>query len=379
MSRVDWVEVEVPPVGLTAPVAGLTPAGLIDTPNWFFVTTDGQVVGVDLETGERFFSATLPFTVEPGASVELHASDDGRFLAIAQSTGRAGIVYDMSTQRAVLELSRGDYHPEHCPFPLLFLDTHRLVHAVEWNQLAVTDVRTGLRLDRAPEDTRLDYFFGPLTRSPSGARLASAGWVWHPLGVVASFDVSRWLAGHEPELQWHAQSEAWGLPVCWLDETRLVSAVVGLDAPEGGQLVLHRLDAEEPIAGTPGPGAFELARRRDELLLLGESTLALSTSTLEPASRHEKRATSWHPGAQQALSMGASGWALLSRPRPVPGTSDALRSLARRAHDAGTRESRLVLADALEAAGRAGDDVDHLRATGPHGRRCHVVEDLALG
>lgn len=342
-----------------------------------------MLIGADLSTGERFFEARLPFSAIVGdrnpawLAITMCPSDDGRFLAVAQRRGMEGAVYEVPTGKVVLELRRGDYHPEHCTFPLRFLDDHRLVHAIEWNQLALTDCRTLKRLDPNPEKTKLDYFFGALERSPNRQRLASTGWVWHPLGVVGAFDVQDWLTKDEPRVTWGTQSEVWDLAMCWVDDERIATESLGLDEDV---LVIRRPEDEAALATVPTPNSAELAMRRDELLSLGEVTRAYDSSTLTERSVSPIATAAWHPGAQEALSFatrdGGGPWRLLSRPRAPWQISDALRALARQVQATPSMEGRLVLADALEVAGHSGEALEHLKAHGAN-ERCFVVDDLA--
>lgn len=352
-------------------------------PRWFFATTDGQLIGADLSTGEPFFHQRLPFSPIVGdrnpawLAITMCPSDDGRFLAVAQRRGMEGAVFDVATGKVVLELRRGEYHPEHCTFPLRFLDDHRLVHAVEWNQLALTDCRTLQRLDPNLERTKLDYFFGALERSPNRRRLASTGWVWHPLGVVATFDAQDLTSG-EPQPAWSTQSDVWDLSVCWVDDERIATETLGMGEDV---LLIQRPEDEEPLVKVPTPNSSELAMRRDELLSLGGETRAYDATTLAERSASPVPTTAWHPGTQEALSFttpdGGGPWRLLSRPRPPWPVTEALRSLARQVQAAPSVEGRLVLADALELAGHAGEALEHLKSHGAH-ERCFVVDDLAL-
>ncbi|MBL8937377.1 MAG: hypothetical protein JNM69_22645 [Archangium sp.] len=352
-------------------------------PRWFFATTDGLLTGADLSTGERFFEARLPFAAIVGdrnpawLAITMCPSDDGRILAVAQRRGLEGAVFDVASGKVVLELRRGDYHPEHCTFPLRFLDDHRLVHAVEWNQLALSDCRTLERLDPNPETTKLDYFFGALERSPNRQRLASTGWVWHPLGVVGAFDVQAWHTKGEPEPVWATQSEVWDLSCCWVDDERIATETLGMGEDV---LLIQRPEDEQPLAKVPAPNSAELAMRRDELLSLGAETRAYDSTTLAERSVSPMPTTAWHPGTQEALSFtspdGGGPWRLLSRPRSPWPVAEPLRSLARQVQASPSVEGRLVLADALEVAGHSGDALEHLKTHGAH-ERCFVVDDLA--
>lgn len=378
-----WRERPARAPALDAGLAGACFASLDDSPRWFFATTAGQLIGADLSTGERFFEARLPFPAIVGdrnpawLAITMCPSDDGRFLAVAQRRGMEGVVFDVATGKAVLELRRGDYHPEHCTFPLRFLDDHRLVHAVEWNQLALTDCRTLKRLDPNPEKTKLDYFFGALERSPNRQRLASTGWVWHPLGVVGALDVQDWLASTEPQPKWGTQSDSWDLAMCWVDDERIATESVGMGEDV---LVIQRPEDEEPLVKVPTPNSVELAMRRDELISLGAMTRAYDSTTLAEHSVSPIPTAAWHPGAQEALSFttpdGGGPWRLLSRPRSPWVITEAIRSLARQVQASPSVEGRLVLADALEVAGHSGEALEHLK-THAANDRCFVVDDLA--
>lgn len=347
-------------------------------------------MGADLETGEVFFHGQLPFpAVVPDRlpawlGLTLSASDDGRFLAVAQRRGLEGAVLDLTTGAVVQRLTRGEYHPEHCTFPLLFLDDHRLVHALEWNQLAVTDVRTGARLDPRPAETKLDYFFGALERSSDGRRLATSGWVWHPIAVTAEFELEPWLRGETPEPRFTDRGidgEAWDLPLCWAGPANLITFTT--DADQRTYLFRCEVTSDGPNTSLEAPLAHALAWRRDELLCLGEdATVAHDVETLAPRATTPLGTFAWHPGTQEALSAsvitGEGPWQLLSRPRAPWRLPEPLRAQALAAHAQPSPEARLVLADALEAAGFEGEPLDHLRTHGD-GRRCAIVEDLALG
>ncbi|MDP3232271.1 MAG: hypothetical protein Q8N26_05815 [Myxococcales bacterium] len=359
-----------------------THAGTADRPRWFFATPR-EIVGADLETGETFFRHALPFTLDGQSNaVVLTASDDGRFLAVAQAQGRSGAVLDVHAGTVALRLARGDYHPEHCAYPLCFLDDRRLVHAVEWNQLAVTNVTTGERLDPRLDETKLDYFFGSLERSPSGSKLASTGWVWQPMGLIGTLDVETWLRGPgEAALQFSVDSDAWDLPMTWLDDERIIACVLDFDRTQ--RLVVSKPGAEAPEVSIEQPIAAALAVRRDEVLLLGERTEAFDAHDLSRRGSLELRCHAWHPGTQEALSFasleGSGPWSLVSRPRSPVSVAAEIVSVAQREQENPSPQGRLVLADALEAAGHHGEALDHLRSEAAHGHRCFIVDDLASG
>ncbi|MBL8924082.1 MAG: hypothetical protein JNJ54_34815 [Myxococcaceae bacterium] len=377
---------------LDAPLAGCCAASLDDRPRWLFATTSGAIVGADLETGEIFFEGRLPFSavvpdrLPPWLGLTLTTSDDGRFLAVAQRRGLEGAVFDLQRGEVVQQLTRGAYHPEHCTFGLCFLDEHRLVHAVEWNQLAVTDVRTGARLDPQPDAAKLDYFFGAVERSPDRERLVTSGWVWQPVAVVADFELGPWLRGESPEPRFSGNGvdgEDWDLPLCWTGPATFVTFMT--DAFQKSSLVRCDVTSERAHeAVIEASLCHALAPRGDELLCLGsDGAEARDAATLEIRASAPVGTFAWHPGAQEALGVsaitGEGPWQLVSRPRTPWRLPPSLAAQARAAHAQPSAEARLVLADALEAAGFGGAPLEHLRAHGDDGRRCFVVDDLALG
>ncbi|MDX2015245.1 MAG: hypothetical protein SFW67_33940 [Myxococcaceae bacterium] len=373
---------------LPGPLAGLCAGGLDDRARWYFATSEGVLVGADLESGERFCEVALPFPLYPAdrepvsLGAQLCASPDGAFVAVAERRGLKGAVVDAGSGRVVHTFEREAYHPEHCTYPLAFVDAHRLVHGIAWNQLAVLDVATGARTLPSEAAASFDYFFGALAVSPGGRRLSSSGWVWQPIAVTVVFDVERVLRGEAPVTLGGLDGEAWDLPMCWLDDDRV--ALFATDADDQGQLVIDDVSvANRPLRVKPCPVPLELGSHRGELLLLGEVTEARSVDTLDPLARLAKPTVAWHPGTREALGFeqpdGSGAWHLVSRPRPPGPIPGVIIEQARQARAAGTREARLVLADALESAGLVGPDLQHLRTEGPHGTRCHVVDDLASG
>lgn len=87
---------------------------------------------------------------------------------------------------------------------------------------------------RPPYD--LDYFHGGLTVSPGGEWIADNGWVWSPVGVIATWSLRRWIGDNAWESEdgpsrrdlW--DDDDWDKPLCWLDGRRL--AVWGAREPE---------------------------------------------------------------------------------------------------------------------------------------------------
>lgn len=172
----------------------------------------------------------------------LQVSDDGRFVAIANRRGVKGAVVDLSNGRTTMSIYREDYYAEHCPFPLAFVQRESkwlLIHATQWNRLDVSDPETGelLTVRVSPQyeiinsrpEHYLDYFHATLLPSPDGRWIADNGWGWHPVGIVRTWSVERWLN----ENVWESEDgptakdvcvqDNWDQPMCWIDNNTLAA------------------------------------------------------------------------------------------------------------------------------------------------------------
>ena len=186
-------------------------------------------------------AAELPITVLPAA--------DGAFVAVCNRWGRRGVVISTATGRTEMRLDRGDYLPEQTQFPVAWVTRGSeplLVHATAWNRLDVSDLASGFLLTkRGPTsygdgETKpkhyLDYFHGGLAVSPASARIAEDGWVWHPVGVTASWSLDAWLGGNVWESEdgpsrrsLTQRDHFWDAPICWLNDSELVVWGIGDD------------------------------------------------------------------------------------------------------------------------------------------------------
>ncbi len=215
--------------------------------SWLVLADDGSLDSLHA-SGARTRIATLPsdlfaaITTEHRHAykrsllVELHVSPRGDFIAIVANHNTRGVVVERATGRVALQLTRGDYHLQDCPWPIAFLDHGGhpvLVHATEWNRLDATDLTTGALLttretDSTPPRTPrtphyLNYFHGPLTVSPDGRRLASGGWFWGACGLLRVFEVGRWLDANPHESEDGASvvevltHGVWEEPFDWVD------------------------------------------------------------------------------------------------------------------------------------------------------------------
>lgn len=369
---------EVRVAGLEGVVA-VAPASHEDRPRWFAVTRDGTLRGFDLDDGSTFFEPQkLPFNVEHEGGVTLVASPNGSYVAAVQTHGVQGALYEVATQRLLKPLERGDYHPEVSAW-CIALDDTRLLIATDWNRVEAWSLPSCERLRPTSTETKYDYFYGSAELSPSKRWLASFGWHWHPIGALNFIDVEAWLASGEgddgrPPVSKHSlYAEWWDSGVCFLDDRRV--ALIGDARDEDddmlqtqtGLLLYDFVEGKHDafFPGLLGPAlAFDGAR----LVLLGDTTRAISPADGSVLATLETKCTAWHAGNHSVLSLEplAQHW--------LVGTRDATKlELPRGASPA----ELSVLADALEEQGGDAHAIAHLRANTPHGRRCRVIESLS--
>lgn len=222
---------------------------------WLLLTESGRLARFDAHTRRWAVvgAATVPVAEhrEPWCDRicrrRLHVSARGEFAAIVNDYGRHGEVIDLATGRTTMILDGGDYHFETVPFSLSFVE-HRgrvlVIHRTAWNRLDVSDAATAQLLTAReptssgspPQDPEhdLDYFHGALTVNPAGTRIVDDGWIWHPVGVLTSWSLGRWLLENPWEsedgptkLDLCARDGYWDHAVAWLDDDRVAIAGIG--------------------------------------------------------------------------------------------------------------------------------------------------------
>lgn len=257
MSGGDGEVREIPVPKGVGEVADLAPVSDGVRPVWLALDADGVISRWDLAAGVHEPLATTTLTAEqdrePWAGHRcrrrLHASANGMFAAVVNDYGRLGEVIDLRTGRTTLALDNQGNHEETVPFSLAFArggGRDVVVHRTAWNRLDVSDARTGELLTAraheepaqqgAPAGHRLDYFHGALRVSPDGRRILDDGWVWHPVGFPAVWDLDRWLEGEV----WESEDGPSRVDVCgreyywdhamtWIDSTRVAVGGLGDD------------------------------------------------------------------------------------------------------------------------------------------------------
>lgn len=223
---------------------------------WVILAEDGAIARLDADTGawSRLASTTVPVLPdrEPWMGHvprrRLHTSLDGSFAAVVNDYERHGQIIDLRSGAVTATLDGGDYHPETVPFSFAFAEIHGRVVAIHrsgWNRLDLLDAATGVSLsERGPTSYRdgeerpanyLDYFHGALHLSPSGTKIADDGWVWHPVGVVTTWDLLSW-----EENVWESEAGPsrrdicarqyyWDHAITWLDDATIIVGGLGDD------------------------------------------------------------------------------------------------------------------------------------------------------
>lgn len=186
-------------------------------------------------------------------------SPSGRYSVLYAERGTKALLFD--GDRLVRELNRSYYHADDFDYPVALgaLPDGRdiLVHCPEqYNVLEVEDAESGDRLTRGERQPK-DVFHSRLAVSPGGTHLLSAGWLWHPYGVVEVFDLVGALTdpavldgGGVLPLEPGIDAEV--VSACWLDGDRLAVAT--------GEEVLD--DEETPALGPRQLGVWSLSAGR---------------------------------------------------------------------------------------------------------------------
>lgn len=161
-------------------------------------------------------------------------SPSGRWTAVYEERGTKALVLD--GRSVVREVNRSFYHAHQYDYPIALgaLPDGRevLVHCPDHRGvLEIEDPGSGERLTTG-EERGSGAFHSRLSLSPDGRRLAVAGWIWHPVGVLDVYDVTAALrtpsaldgVGLVPRAATY-DSEVGS--VCWLDADRLAVATTG--------------------------------------------------------------------------------------------------------------------------------------------------------
>lgn len=262
--RFEVQEIELPLLYDQTPCFDIQPINGSNKSEWIVLKGSGELIHVDFDSRSMQSVAR----VEDGGfdrkkEAFLRVSDNGRFVALANQQGLKGVVIDLSTGRQTMSLEREDYYSEHCPFPIAFFQRAGktlLVHSTLWNRVDISDPATGelmtSRVSPTYQDRKtrpehyLDYFHGSLLPSPNGEWIADNGWVWHPMGIVRTWSVERWLNDNPwesedgPTAKGLTYQDNWDDPICWIDQRTLGAWTSVETSDEHEKLVFGFFDVE---------------------------------------------------------------------------------------------------------------------------------------
>jgi hypothetical protein len=158
-------------------------------------------------------------------------SPSGQFQLLYSSAATKGILIGAGT--TMRKINRSFYCAASYEFPVAIgqLPDGRevLAHCPEgYNRLTIEALADGQALATAPAEAE-GVFQSRLSISSDGRHLLSAGWVWHPIGVVRVYNLLEALndPGHlagEDLLPWKAVDGSVEA-TCWLTDDRLAIAV----------------------------------------------------------------------------------------------------------------------------------------------------------
>jgi hypothetical protein len=209
---------------------------------WLAVTSAGDLVRLDTNCNSIRVGPRVPNeVVDIHEKVLLRTTRNGQLAVAVNARGQRGVVLDVESGQVMMMLNRDSYHEDVSTFPVAFIeleDQTLLIHGTAWNRLDVSDVRTAkLLTDRSPTSYKrgedrpphyLDYFHCELSVSPGQQFVADNGWVWHPVGLVATWNISRWLQENiwesedGPSKKYFCQrAYCWDGPLCWIDDQHL--------------------------------------------------------------------------------------------------------------------------------------------------------------
>ena len=119
-------------------------------------------------------------------------SPSGRYVVIYEKLGTKALVLDNG--KIIRELNRSFYYANAYEYPIALFrlsDGREVIaHCPEnYCRLEIDDLATAERLTKSTDRKPRDYFFSRLIVNAKGTMLLVAGWVWHPMDVVAVYDV----------------------------------------------------------------------------------------------------------------------------------------------------------------------------------------------
>ncbi len=171
--------------------------------------------------------------VDIQSEIKIYSYKD--YFAVVNKYSIKGFVLKLTDSKYLLKLKRGNYHVEHCSFPIAFYTKDEnifLIHGTDWNRLDITNLDTcELLTDRVVEYSKegsenyLDYFHSSLCISPDERHFISNGWVWSPYDVMYFWKIEDFIKGFESTLNnldiLARSGYNWDRPLCWIDSENI--------------------------------------------------------------------------------------------------------------------------------------------------------------
>lgn len=245
----------------------------------FIFYSDFSLRKVHLIDGKTEFVKSLdPEAFTSTSNFNLHCSKDNEFVAITWNRVcvgtkvSLGVVLNTKNGDVELHLNNGYYYTDMAPFPVCFFnykEKNLIVHATDWNKLDVTDIESGevlthRDLNQYPEPLK-DSDYGHtewpslLLASPSEDQLAVQGWMWHPAGILYSFNLKNWLEHNIwesdliPTKNIYTSMYDWCNPFCWINDTKICICEVGFQNNEPEKTSVYNTETGECLLEFFGP------------------------------------------------------------------------------------------------------------------------------
>lgn len=124
-------------------------------------------------------------------------SDDGVYAVLYQKLGTKGVL--LKNGDLLREINRSYYYADMYEYPVAFFRAasgiQYLIHCpVAYNQLEFEEVDSGRVVSNIAGRKPADFFHSRLEVSANNKGLLSKGWIWHPIDMVAYFDLEACLS-----------------------------------------------------------------------------------------------------------------------------------------------------------------------------------------
>ena len=199
---------------------------------------DRQLYLFDRRNG-TYFPLALVESITHFDSIMLYLHGD--YICVVENFATHGAVFDRN-HGTTTSIEREDYHADVSSYSIGFLERNGhtlLIHQTQWNRLDITDLTTGqLLTERVIRHEKIgvdengvpqmiaenykDFFHGLIHFSPENKKFLSNGWIWHPIGSIACYDVEQFLKSYEPGGHGTCGTDNWDVPCTFINDTTLV-------------------------------------------------------------------------------------------------------------------------------------------------------------